>query len=201
MPLKGSAEEIVATILAKDWSELETLEHADRLLFPDGVMKLKRDGSFERIPIAIRVPREHELRKARLAARKWAADEQLDPELDPEMFDNLDTLCTLSIAIRNATPPHEPWEPDPKRLERNYDKPSLEAVWAKIDAYRSIIDPRVEELDEDETLTLIAAVAAGRNVVPLAVYAGSAQNTFVVSMAVQLLSFLESKSSSASSGS
>lgn len=195
MPLKSSAEDIIATILTKDWGELKALEHAERLLFPETLLKLKKDGTFEEIPICLRVPREPELRKARIDARKWATDEGLDPELDPDLFDNLETLCTLSVAIRNATDPHEPWEPDPKRLERCYDKPSLEALWAKIDAYRSVIDPRVSELDENDTLTLIAAVASSRNVVPLAGLGGSAQNSFVVSMAIQLQSYLESKSS------
>lgn len=195
MPLKGSAEEIIAAILAKDWSELKAIEHADRLLFPETLLKLKADGSFESIPVCLRVPREFEIRRARVQARKWAAEEDLDPELDPELFDNLDTLCLLAIAIRNATEPFEPWEPDPKRLDRNYDKPCLEALWAKIDAYRSVIDPRVEELDETETTMMIAAIAASRNVVPLAGCAGSAQNNFVVSMADQLQTLLGSKSS------
>jgi hypothetical protein len=193
MPLKGSAEDIIAAILAKDWSELEAFEHCERMLFPESLLKIKADGTFESIPICIRVPRENELRKARVAARKWAAEEELDPELDPDLFDNLDTICTLSQSIRNATPPHEPWEPDPKRLERNYDKASLEALWAKIDAYRSIVDPRVEELDADETALMIAAIATGRNVAPLAGLGGSAQNHLVVTMACRLESLEESK--------
>lgn len=195
MPLKAAAEDIIADVLAKSWDELKAFEFADRLLFPETLLKLKADGTFESIPICLRIPREFELRAARIDARKWAVDEGLDPNLDSELFDNMDTVCTLTIAIRNATPPHEPWEPDPRRLERNYDKPSLEALWAKVDAYRSVIDPRVDELDETETLTLIAAVAAMRNVVPLAGLGGSAQNSLIVSMAVRLLSYQETKSS------
>lgn len=195
MPLKAAAEDIIADVLAKSWDELKAFEFADRLLFPETLLKLKADGTFESIPICLRIPREHELRKARVDARKWAADEGLDPELDPTLFDDMDTICTLSIAIRNATAPHEPWEPDPRRLERNYDKPSLEALWAKVEAYRTVIDPRVDELDEDDTLTLIAAIAAMKNIVPLAGFAGSAQNSFIVSMAVQLQTFQQSKSS------
>jgi hypothetical protein len=195
MPLKAAAEDIIADVLAKSWDELKAFEFADRLLFPETLLKLTADGTFESIPICLRIPREFELRKARVDARKWAADEGLDPELDPTLFDDMDTICTLSIAIRNATPPHEPWEPDPRRLERNYDKPSLEALWAKVDAYRAVIDPRVDELDEGDTLMLIAAIAASKNIVPLAGFGGSAQNSFIVSMAVQLQTLHQSKSS------
>lgn len=193
MPLDAERERIVAEFLSKTWADLEPLEFAGYLLFPDVVKRRRKDGSFEEIPICLRVPREPELRKARLDARAWAKEEGLDPELDPLHFDNLDTWCILSIAIRNRTEPHEPWEPDPKRLEREYDVPSLEYLWAKLEAYRVVIDPRPEDLGEDETLAVIAMIANTANVAPLAGLGSRAQNGLIVTMARRFLSSQTSK--------
>lgn len=185
---------LVKSILDKKWEELEATEFAEYLLFPDELVKRKKDGSFERTPIMIRVPREPESRKARLDARAWAAREGLDPALDPDLFDNMDTMCLLSVAIRNTSAPFEAFEPDPKRLERIYDRPCLDAIWAKIGAYRSVLDPRPNALNEDETLAVIGVVAKTRNIAPLAALGGESQNSLIVTMAVQYVTSRTSKS-------
>ena len=185
---------LLQNILSKKWEDFEAEEHADYLLFPEDLIKRKKDGSFEKTPVMIRVPREHEMRKARIRARGWAKNEGLDPELDPDLFDNMDSMCILAVAIRNTTPPYEPYEPDPERLERVYDRVCLDALWTKLEAYRQVIDPRVANLSEEETLAMIGVIAKARNVVPLAALGGASQNSFVVTMAVRLQSLLVSKS-------
>lgn len=196
MPENQENAQLVQAILEKTWDELETLEHAGYLLFPDTLRRRKRDGTWEEIPVTLRVPREPETRRARVQARQWAKEEGLDPQLDPDVFDNMDTMCILAMAIRNATPPHEPWEPDPKVLESKYDRPCLDAMWAKLEALRTVIDPRPNQLSEEDIAAVIASIASTRTTVPLAVFAGAAQNSCVVSMAEQLMSLLGSKSSS-----
>lgn len=186
---------LVRAILDKKWDDLQAEEFAEYLLFPDELLKRKKDGTFERTPIMIRVPREHETRKARMDARAWAAKDGLDPVLDPDLFDNMDTMCTLSIAIRNTTAPFEAYEPDPKRLERVYDRPCLDAIWAKLGAYRSILDPRPNALNDDETLAVIGVVAKTRNIAPLAALGGESQNSLIVTMAVQYVTSRTNKSS------
>lgn len=185
---------LVKAILDKKWEDFEAEEYAEYLLFPDELLKRRKDGTFERTPVMLRVPREHETRKARLDARQWASDEGLDPALDPDCFDNMDTMCTLSIAIRNTTAPYEAFEPDPKRLERIYDRPCLDAIWAKLGAYRSVLDPRPNSLNADETLAVIGVIAKTRNIAPLAALGGESQNNLIVGMAVEYVTSRISKS-------
>lgn len=195
MPLNDHSDNqtLIEFILNKNWEELETAEHAGYLLFPDEILKRKKDGTFERVPVMIRVPREHETRKARIEARTWAKDDGLDPELDPDLFDNMDTLCILAQAIRNTSPPHEPFEPDPKRLEKVYDRPSLDAIWAKLQGYREVLDPRPNSLTDEQTMAIIGAVAKARNTVPLAALGGRSQTNLIVTMANRLTSSRPSK--------
>lgn len=183
------------SILSKTWEELEALEYQDRLLFPFEIMR-KRAKGWEKTPVALRVPREPDAREARAKARAWAKEEGLDPELDSDLFDNMDTMVMLSLSIRNIKPPHEPWEPDYKKLEERYDRPSLDAAWSHLEALRSVIDPRPEEIDRETTIGLIGVIAKKRNIVPLAAYAGRAQNSCIVTMAELAQSYLDSKSSS-----
>ena len=196
MSLKSDSEPLIESILSKTWDELEAVEHDDALHFPEELVRKRADGKWERIPVLLKVPREPEMRKARIKARNWAKEEGLDPELDSEYFDNMDSLCVLSVALRSTTPPHEPFEPFPETLEKRYDRPCLDALWAKLEQYRKVIDPRPDELDEMQTLGLIAAIAEARNLVPLVAFAGDLQTSFVVSMAERHQSLLESKSSS-----
>lgn len=181
-------------LLSKTWGELETLEQDDRVLFPHSIIRVRSKGARESIPVMLRVPREHETRKARLQARAWAEREKLNPALDADLFDNLDTLCLLSHIIRNTTAPFEPWEPDPEILERSYDRVSLDAVWARVEALRKCIDPRASELDEASFTALVAMIAKKAEIDPLAVLDSDGQASFIVLMAKRLASLQDCKS-------
>lgn len=185
-------------ILEKSWGDLEPLEFNEYLLFPDFIHRRRRDG-VEQTAVMLRVPRMPDLRQCRLQARKLAQEEGLDPRLDKDMCDDLETLCILAQNIRNMTEPHEPWEPDPRELEKRYDKASLSQAWAKMSALQVVIDPAPNTISPAETLVLLARLAKEKNLGPLAVYSSDVQATFVTSMAAQLLSYLEQKSSSGSS--
>lgn len=192
MALKKDSSGLIAAVLEKSWEELEALEYQDQLLFPFEI-KRRRAKDWEIIPVMLKVPREVDIRRARVRARVWAKEAKLDPELDPLLFDNMDTMCVLADAIRNVAAPHEPWEPFPEKLESLYDRPSLDAVWAQLDALKTVIDPRPDFLTEDQLLAVIGAVAKARNIVPLAAFAGESQNSCVVTMAIRLQSSLDSK--------
>ncbi|MCP4674344.1 MAG: hypothetical protein GY854_02265 [Deltaproteobacteria bacterium] len=183
-------------LISKDWGELEVLEVAGRLLFPDKIYRRTKDGSFNEVPVLIQVPRLPELRKARVEARQIAKEDGLDLKLDSDLVDDLEVVCTLSHAIRNVKPDHEPWEPYPRALEKHYDKTSLQQIWAKIDALTKVVDPAPDKISPNEMIALMSAIAKERNLGPLFVYGSAAQTTFVVSMVDQLLSLLESKLSS-----
>lgn len=186
-------------ILAKTWDELEVLEHAGYLLFPDVLQRRKSNGEFEDIPIRLRVARDHEIRDARAQAREICKEDRIDPAIDGDLFDNIDGVCILSRCIRNYTSPFEAYEPSPRELEKRYDRASLKHLWARLEVYGELVNPRPERISEEDLFAIVAAIARERNIAPLAVYGSRAQSSFIISTAVLLQSLLDSRSSSASS--
>jgi hypothetical protein len=193
---KEAPSHVVEQLLGKSWGELEVLEHAGYLLFPDNIYKRRKDGTFDSVKVMLRLPRQHELRKARVQARGIAVKDGIDLDRDRDLFGDVETVCILAMAIRNSTPPHEPMIPDPLELERDYDRACLMQVWAKIDALHRLVDPAPHEIGEREMFALVAAIAKERSIYPLAVYAADLQATFVVTMACLLNPLLEPKPSS-----
>jgi len=141
----------------------------------------------------LRVPREGDMRRARVLARSLAASEKIDEQRDRDMFVNLENICILAFAIRNNTAPYEPWQPEPLLLERQYDKVCLQGMWSKLDQLNEVLNPSPSQLSSGEIVALIAAIARSRNLGPLAVYGPGAQTSFVVSMADLLLNSVGSK--------
>ena len=186
---------VAEQLLSKSWGELEIMEHADHLLFPEVIHKMKKDGSFETIDVRVRVPREPDLRKARVKARNIAKAEGLDPRADSDLVDNLEIICILSEAIRNTTHPHEPYIPDPIVLEKKYDRASLLSLWDRLEKLSSTLNPRPDTMSEPEMLAVVAAIAKDRSISPLAVYGLDAQASCIISMVDRLASLTESKSS------
>ncbi len=187
-------DHISDALKGKSWVDADVLEWADYLLFPGEVLKRKAGGEFERTPVRLRVPREHEMRKARSDARAIMADDGLDCATNRDLFTNVETFCILSMCIRNTTEPFEPWEPNPRELEKRYDKSSLMAIWAKLDALAKIVDPRPDELSSAEIVALITAIAKEGTTGPLVAYGSLAQASFVVIMAKLCAISLDTKS-------
>ena len=192
-------DHVVDQLVGRTWGEIEVLEHAGYLLFPEKLYKRNRKGGYDPVDICLRVPREHELRQARVLARQIALADNLDLDRDRDLVDDLEIVCILSLAIRNADPPHEPWVPDPRKLEETYDRSSLMQLWAKLDNLTQVLDPRPETISEEEMIALMSALSKERNLSPLLVYGSEAQTFCVVTMADRLLSSLASRSSSAPS--
>jgi hypothetical protein len=191
-----SSKHTLDQLVGKTWEELEVVEANGYLHFPEKLLRRRKDGTFEEIPITIRVPREHEMRKARSAAREWAKLEQVDPDKDADLFDNMDSMCVLQMAVRNATPPYEPMVMTPQELERTYDKPCLMLLWAKLDSYTAALDPRSADITKEEVGLVIAAIAKERSIRPLHAYDGRSQNAYIVCTAALLQNLLTSSSSS-----
>lgn len=190
---KEPPSHVVEQLLSKSWSEVEALEHAGYLLFPSELRRRQKDGTYKAQPIMLRVPRQHEVRAARVRARAMAAEDGLDQELDKDLVSDLENFCLLSIAIRNTTHPHEPYEPDVRLLEKNWDRASLVQAWNNLDSLYRVVDPAPSEISEPEMLMLMAKLAKEQNLGPLAVYGPAARESFIVFMASRLLSFLASK--------
>lgn len=190
----------LAELMTKDWGELEVLEHADHLLFPEKLIRRKADGGWDETDIMLRVPRDPDMRQARVEARAWAASAGIDEKRDRDLFETMENMCILAASIRNSSAPYEPWEPDPKILEKRYDKVCLRRLWERLDKLNDILNPNPDQLSAPEIVALIIAIAKARHLGPLVVYGPGAQTSFVVSMVDLLLSSLGSKLSSESLG-
>lgn len=188
----------LAALMTKDWSELEIFEHADHLLFPEKLIRRTKSGGWEEIDIMLRVPRDPDMRAARVEARALAQREKIDEEKDRDLFSNLESICILARAIRNSTAPYEAWEPEPLTLEKRYDKVCLQLLWEKLDKLNDILNPAPNQISPPEIVALIVAIAKARHLGPLVVYGQGAQTSFVVSMADLLLNSVGSKLSQAS---
>jgi hypothetical protein len=183
------------------WSQLEVIEHpkTGRLLFPDFIARRRKDGTIDKTPIRLCPLRDYEKRKARQDAREWAKSEGLDPEADKEFFDNLDALCRLAIGIRSDSEPYEPFEPEPKRLDRGYDPVTLRALYQKLERYEDEMDPSDRAFDERTVLAVAAAMVTKRSIAPLLAFDGPSQASLLISISALLLNSLQSKSSPESS--
>lgn len=195
-------DHIAEELLSKTWDDVDVLtqQETERLLFPGELRQRKSDGTFKTKPIRIQVPRAPELRKARLQAREWAANEKLDPKLDAAQIRDMENTCILWFAIRNPDGPmHEPMYMDPQELERTWDKTALVQVWRKLDAYTRLTDPSPDDISKEEMLAVVAKIASERHLGPLVVYGSSAQTSCIVGMASLLVTFLDPPSSDGSS--
>lgn len=114
--------------------------------------------------------------------------------LGTRMYSAGSKLQAVGFAASKLTPPHEPWEPDPAVLEEKYDRPSLDAAWARIEALRMVIDPQEGVIDEDTFAMLIATIAKKGNIDPLAVLDSNGLQSFIVRTAKLLQSYQPSES-------
>jgi hypothetical protein len=188
----------------KTVEELEVIEHAGRLHFHDKIRRIKKDGSFEDVPVLVRVPRAVEVMQARNEAVKLFKKHGLDRTADADLFDQLDTIAVLSRAIRDPKPPHDQFQPLDFLLSNNhgegFDTESLMDVWTRLEAYRKLVDPRITECSEDDAIRAAVAIERVRNITPLAVIAGHELDSCIVTMACLLVSCLKQLPSAPSKG-
>jgi hypothetical protein len=192
---ENTHQHVIDQLLKRDWKGLEVLEQDGRILFPDKIYKRSVDGSFEGHAVLLQVPREPDLRWARLEARRLAMESKppLDPERDRDLIENLEAMCLVSRCMRDPKVPAREFDPDPEHLEAAWDKGALTQIYEKLDRLAQVLDPRPESISEDEMFAVVAAIVKARNILPLAVYGPAAQNICVVTMADQLVTLLASK--------
>ncbi len=186
----------IAKLMTTSWDELEAIEVNDQLLFPDVLIRRKADGSWHHEDVFLRVPRERDLRKARVEARALAVKEKIDEKQDRDLFVNLENMCILAMSIRNTSHPYESMHPDPLLLENKFDKVCLQHMWAKLEQLSEVVDPAPKQLSSAEIVALIVAIARARHLGPLIVFGSGAQTSFVVSITDLLLNLLGPKFSS-----
>ena len=166
----------------KKWDDLKVIEHneIERLLVPGVIRKRKLDGSFEMIDIKIRPLREHELRECRVKARQIAKEDGIDEKKDSELFDNIEEICRLSMAVRDNDHPYTAYNDNPRQFERKFDKHTIRDLSSQLDAANDLLNPRLSEITDQELIVILAKVAAEENIRPfLALEPGTLQKLMV----------------------
>lgn len=189
----------------KSWGELEAVERGDHLLFPEKLWKRNKAGKFEVTPIMVQVPRMGDMRKARALAHVIAREDGIDPKFDSHLFDDLENVCIMAYAVRDATSPYsfmfarDKDTPDPRMLERKFDEGSLSHLWSRLAPYKQLLNPQLTRVTRDEFMAVIAAIAERRDIAPLLAIDGLARDSCIVTMACLLQSLMTRQSSSQSS--
>lgn len=187
--------DLVSRLLGKSWDELQVLEHAGYLLFPNVIRRRVANGKFEDVKVMIRLPRNREFRQARVEAREIALKDGIDLDRDKDLFEDIETACILARAIRNSTPPHEPYEPDPGVLEQRFDRSSLARIWRELDVLHKLVDPSDHLIRDEELFALVAAIAREQSIGPLADYDAASRAYFTITTVSLLWGYMGSKSS------
>src|ERR1044071_1253902 len=175
MPSPNAWEKLVV----KKWDELEALELEGRLFWPEVIRTRGKGGKVTEIPVMLRVLRKDERRKARLDAIESAGALKIDREKDPDLFDDLDTLCILARAIRDREPPYVQ-HMKAEDLGAKYDERSLAELWGKYRVYEDLTDPRDALLTETQFWAAVGALGKVRDIRPLTEYESLSQNAFIL---------------------
>lgn len=187
---------VLQQLVTKTWDQVEVAEQevAGFLVFAEKIYQRKRDGSWGETPCMLHPLRNHEKRQARKEARRIAELEKIDPTKDADLFDELDTICIMHLAVRNTTEPYEPLCGSPEEFERRFDRDVIRHMFGVLDAYTKLLDPQPEVLDQHQLLALIAAISEGRSIRPLHAFGGAAQASCIITMASLLNDLLTGKS-------
>lgn len=188
----------VKTALDGRYDELGIVEDGKgQLLMPASIKRRKKDGTIDDVKIMLRVPTTTQRHKARKAARDRIEKLGLDEEKDSGMFSELESFELLAYAIRDPEPMDDGVYlqhrtsghllSDVDGDGKGYMPKSLNALWAKLDAFAESTDPRFGDLEGEDMWKVIERIAAVGDASPLADIVGFEQSTLVTFMAKQLV--------------
>ena len=189
----------VKTALDGRYDELGIVEDGKgQLLMPSSIKRRKKDGMIEDVKIMLRVPTTQQRHKARKEARDRIVTLGLDEEKDAGMFCELESFALLAYAIRDPEPMDDGTYIQHRKSaqlladvdgDKGYMPKSLNAVWAKLDAFSESTDPRFGDLEGEDMWKVIERIAAVGNASPLADIVGFEQSTCIAFMAKQLVKY------------
>jgi hypothetical protein len=197
----------------KTLEELDAIEIGGALYFPEKLRSRGAKGEIKETPVLARVPSKQDRATARIEAiahvRSMVKGKQpvltvkdAEEAVGAEVFEDIDTYAIVSRSLFEPQAKNEDGKPTRFMLLDvllgSYLPATVFDIFDRLDFYAKLLDPRVEDITEDEMWGAIEAIAKRRNLSPLAVMRGSLQTAFVVSMAVTLWSSRPQLSSSLS---
>jgi hypothetical protein len=194
--------------------ELELREQGGRAMYPETLKRRNpaAPGKLEEIEVLLRVPNVLEQARSRVMSLDWAKElleldrrptiEEAQASLGEVYWDSLDTICLLSLCIFDAEPlgdEHPRYMMNPRDLVQGHPHSALSDIKERLDHYFELESPRLDQVGEKEFHLVVNAIAKAGNAGPLVVIAGSAQASFITTMAVRLQPYLTEQSGSPSS--
>jgi hypothetical protein len=169
----------------RTWAELDIVEHANgQLMFPAVIKRRLPSGELRENPVRVRVPSPDDEFEARKLARRELKRRELDEDRDKDLFEKIEQLEILALAVRTHAAPHAQFQP--ARDYHDYDEGSLRAVQEQITQFKAELDPRDRVQTDDEFWRLVVDVARSASIGPLVDTDGRDQPLFVVRMALEL---------------
>lgn len=182
--------------LGVEFAELGLLEYNGTLFMPVQIRRRLQKGELDERPATLRLPTATHRIKARVSARKWARDMQLE-ESDADLIAELENYWLLAFALRDPKPPFDQMYPDGQTLLAGIEQVSLRELWAKLDFFGDLLDPRYGELSDEEMWAVIERVAARGDPSPLAELGSLSQANCIAFMAKAASRLRKETSSSA----
>lgn len=169
------------------WEELELVRHeSGRLLFQDKIRRRNEKGAIEEKKVRVWVPVPDDSVEAKTQARLWfASKKSLDPDRDKALFEEMEQVCLLARAIRTFDAPHGQLMNHSELAA--WDEGSLKDIQERINAYKSLIDPREPITTEEAFWSVLSEVAKRGNILPLLGIVGHEHPSFIVRMAREAL--------------
>lgn len=196
----------------KSFEELNAIEQGGSLYFPESLRTRGPKGELREQPVLARVPSKQDRAVARIEAishvramRKGmnvATVKDCEEAIGAEVFEDIDTYAIVARSLFEPTARNE--DGSPVRfmtldvLLGSHLPTTVFDIFDRLDFYQKLLDPRIDELDEDEFWAAVEAIAKRRNLSPLVVMRGSLQSAFVL-RAVEILSTFRTPRSSSSS--
>jgi len=187
-----SEVEAAANAVLEGWSQLGVMEHDGALHLPATLKRRNGDGGLTEVPVAFRMLRNPHRIQARVRSRAWFAK---FPELkayapdgvsrgpDYDLLDEMENYEILAFAIRDASPPFDQHVTNGEELFERYDNQSLAEAWGAYDAWVRMQHPGFGKFTGEELWRVIARVAKGADLTPLAAMPGVEQATLMLLMA------------------
>jgi hypothetical protein len=170
----------------RTWNELEVIDHPEDgcLLFKDQLRKRMKSGSVELVDVRVRILRPKHLAMARVNCRNLCERLKLDIEKDNDLFEELESVCQLALAIRTSDAPFGQLA-DPDELIEKYDEACLKDILGRIKALGNVLDVRDSDLTEEQVWKKIAAVSEAGSLLPLTDIGSHEQTACIIFMARQ----------------
>jgi hypothetical protein len=173
-------------------------------------VQLRRRGADGKAVVAAKalltIPTNRQRFRARADSRALGLRFGLDLDRDKAQFDEIENYALLAFCLRDPETRGQ-LVPNAETLLDEYTDSALAEVWAQLNQWCELQDPRYGDLTTEQLWRVIAAVAVGGTALPLSAMPGFEQATCIVLMARAALhspsapSWLASPSTSAAASS